>query len=85
MVNQIKTVGKKIEVWKGTALKTSGGLKKKDLVAIRRKDGSIRVVSKAQRARGFALAKKFPPKKTQAPRFTKKSGGGGAKKSASWF
>jgi len=54
-------------------------------VAIRRKDGSIRVVSKAQRARGFALAKKFPPKKTQAPRFTKKSGGGGAKKSASWF
>jgi len=40
-------VGSRAQVWHGTALMTRGGLRKKDLVAKVRADGSIRIRSKA--------------------------------------
>lgn len=60
-----KIIGKKHEVFNGTALKTVGGLKKQHLT--RSKSGKI--VSKKKQAAGKKLAKKFPPQLTQAPRF----------------
>ena len=61
----LKTIGKKHEVFNGTAIKTVGGLKKHHLT--RSKSGKI--VSKKQQAQGKKLAKKYPPQRTQAPRF----------------
>lgn len=61
----IKKIGKKHEVFSGVALKTVGGLKKQHLT----KSKSGKIVSKKQKAAGHRLAKKFPPQKTQAPRF----------------
>ena len=60
-----KNIGKKHEVFNGTALKTVGGLKKQHLT----KSKSGKIVSKKQQAAGKRLAKKFPPQLTQAPRF----------------
>jgi hypothetical protein len=61
----VKTIGKKHEVFKGTALKTSGGLMKHHLT----KSKSGKIVSKKKQAAGRKLAKKFPPQLTQAPAF----------------
>ena len=61
----IKNIGKKHEVYNGTARTTSGGLKKQHLT----KSKSGKIVSKKQQAAGKKLAKKFPPRLTQAPRF----------------
>lgn len=62
--NHVKTIGSKAEVWHGTALKTSGQLRKKDLVKTRKG----RIVSRKKQAAGkkaikrlFALG--FKPKK----------------------
>jgi hypothetical protein len=44
MVNDIKRVGSRAEVWHGTAKMTSGGLAKKDLI----KNKYGRIVSKAK-------------------------------------
>ena len=64
-VKNATRVGSMLQVWRGTAVHTAGGLTVKDLT--RSKSGKI--VSKKQQQAGFRLAKKFPPKKTQAPRF----------------
>ena len=62
--DHVKTIGSKAEVWHGTALKTSGQLRKKDLVKTRKG----RIVSRKKQAAGkkaikrlFALG--FKPKK----------------------
>lgn len=46
-----KTTGSKLEVWNGTAKKTSGGLLKKDLMRVKKR-GEFRIVSKRQHALG---------------------------------
>jgi hypothetical protein len=60
-----KTIGRKHEVFSGIALKTVGGLRKHHLT----KSKSGKIVSKKKQAAGKRLAKKFPPRLTQAPRF----------------
>ena len=64
----MQTFGSRAEVWHGVALKTSGGLEKKDLV----QDKYGRIVSKAARKSALArmkregkkaLVKVFKPKK----------------------
>jgi hypothetical protein len=65
MIMHVKTVGKKHEVFNGTALKTVGGLKKHHLTVSK----SGKVVSKKKQAAGKRLAKKFPPQDTKAPNF----------------
>lgn len=67
MVN--KVIGTKTEVWKGVAHHTKGGLQKKDLTISK---SSGKVVSKRKQAAGHKLAKKFDPKLTQAPLFTRR-------------
>ena len=66
-VNNSKTVGSMLEVWRGTSQKTAGGLNKKDLTLSK----SGKVVSKKQQQAGFRLAKSYPPSATQAPPFGK--------------
>lgn len=66
MIMHVKTVGKKHEVFNGTALKTVGGLKKQHLTISK---SSGKVVSKKKQAAGKRLAKKFPPLATKAPNF----------------
>jgi hypothetical protein len=61
----IKTVGTKLEVWRGKAKKTKGGLGKKDLTL----SASGKVVSKKQQERGFELAEEYDPRLTQAAPF----------------
>jgi len=69
MVSRVKIIGTKSEVWRGAAVKTRGGLTKKDLTISR---SSGKIVSKKQQRRGHALAKMFPPQLTQAPLFTRR-------------
>ena len=64
MADKIKTVGSKAEVWHSSALRTAGGLKKKDLM----KTKKGRIVSRRKHAAGqkaikrlFALG--YKPKK----------------------
>jgi hypothetical protein len=49
--DKIKRIGSKAEVWNGNAKQTSGGLKKKDLVRVK-KDNKYRIKSKKQQAMG---------------------------------
>lgn len=54
----IQTTGTERQVWNGTALHTPGGNTKKDLVRVRNKDGSYRIVSRKRRAHGKRMFKK---------------------------
>jgi len=47
----VERIGSKAKVWNGSAQQTSGGLKKKDLVKVK-KDGKYRIKSKKQQAMG---------------------------------
>jgi len=62
-----KTIGQKFEVFRGTAMKTSGGLVKSDLT----KSKSGKIVSKLQLAAGKRLASRFPPNATRAKPFSR--------------
>lgn len=66
MMHGMKTFGTKSEVLRGIALKTRGGLTRKDIT----RSASGKAVSIKQQKRGFKLAKKYPPRLTQAPLFT---------------
>lgn len=51
MPGTVKSIGSRVQVWNGTAKKTSGGLMKKDLARVK-KSGEYRIVSKKQQALG---------------------------------
>ena len=53
--DHVKTIGSKAEVWHGTALKTSGQLRKKDLVKTRKG----RIVSRKKQAAGKKAIKRL--------------------------
>lgn len=48
MPSSVKTIGTKSQVWKGSALKTAGGLTKNDIKRVKQPKGTYRYISKTK-------------------------------------
>lgn len=53
----VQNIGSKLQVYRGTAKQTSGGLKKKDILRIKQKDGSSKYVAKSRHEHGKKMYK----------------------------